>query len=151
MKLVAVEEEEFAAFLEGVIAPYAAERATADRVALEEGEAEARRQIAAFLPQGRSTPGHVFLWIEAEGGRAGHVWYRIDPVRREVYVCHIAVRPERRRQGLASAALRLVEADARAAGCRRVALNVYAPNAAARALYAKLGFGAVSEHMNKPL
>ena len=153
MRLVPVEDEAFAGFLEGVTAPYAAERATADHLPIEEAEAEARRQIAQLLPQGRRTPGHFFFWIVAQDGESpsGHVWYRLDAVRGEAFVCHIAVRPERRRRGLASAALRLVETDARTAGCRRIALNVFAPNAAAIALYAKLGYAVVSQHMNKRL
>lgn len=151
VRLVPVEEKDFAALLEAVIAPYSAERATADRIPRREAEEEARRQIAQLLPKGQATPGHAFFWIDTGDGPCGHVWYRIDAARGEAFVCHIAVKPERRRQGLASEALRLVESDAKAQGCRRIALNVFAPNAAAMALYAKRGYTAVSQHMNKPL
>lgn len=151
IRLVPVEEKDIAALMEAVIMPYSGERATADRIPLPEAEQEARRQIEQLLPKGRATPGNYFFWIAGGDGPCGHVWYRIDAVRGEAFVCHILVRPERRRRGLASAALRLVEADARAQGCRRIALNVFAPNAAAIGLYAKLGYAVVSQHMNKPL
>jgi [ribosomal protein S18]-alanine N-acetyltransferase len=58
----------------------------------------------------------------------------------ELHINTIAVDPVRRRQGLASALMRFVLADAARAGARRATLEVRRSNEAARELYARLGF-----------
>jgi GNAT superfamily N-acetyltransferase len=45
----------------------------------------------------------------------------------------------------------LIEAAARAAGCVRLALNLFTPNRGAIALYEQTGFAAVTQYMNKRL
>ncbi|MBK9135374.1 MAG: GNAT family N-acetyltransferase [Betaproteobacteria bacterium] len=52
----------------------------------------------------------------------------------------LAVRPEQRRQGLASAVLRWLEAAARVAGAERITLECRRANAAARCLYLEHGY-----------
>ncbi len=54
----------------------------------------------------------------------------------------IGVLPERRRAGIAGRLLAQCEAAARAAGARRIMLEVAEDNAAARAFYARAGFAA---------
>lgn len=58
----------------------------------------------------------------------------------ELHVNTLAVEERRRRQGLATALLRHVIAEAVAAGARRATLEVRSSNHAARRLYAHLGF-----------
>ena len=83
--------------------------------------------------------------------RVGSVWFRLDPGAREAYVFDITIAQEHRRRGLATVALEAVAAEARAAGCGVLALNVFADNEPARALYRKLGFEEAAIHMNKRL
>lgn len=58
----------------------------------------------------------------------------------EGYVTNIAVRPEYRRQGVASALLDVFTRFARGRGLAFLTLEVRSSNAAARALYAKHGY-----------
>lgn len=58
----------------------------------------------------------------------------------ELHINTIAVAPGRRRQGLATALMRHVMADAARGGVRRATLEVRRSNEAARRLYAALGF-----------
>lgn len=60
--------------------------------------------------------------------------------RGDYYIAHLAVLPPARRQGIGSRLLALAESLAPAAGCRRCALDVYAGNDPARALYEHHGY-----------
>jgi ribosomal protein S18 acetylase RimI-like enzyme len=151
VKLVGMTEAEAAGFLETVLPPYIAERAAADHVSSDEAERVARALHAQLLPGGKAGPGHTIAWIVAEDQPVGGLWFYLDTSNREAYVYNITVFPQHRRRGFARGALTLVEQAARDAGCRTLALNVFAPNKGAIALYRKLGFSAVSMHMNKAL
>lgn len=153
VRLQSIAESEFQSFLEALLHQYAESRASADRVSIEEAEAFARRQYEALLPEGLATPGHDFLRIldDRSGQHVGSLWLYVDLTAREAFIYDITVLSEYRRRGLASEAIRLAENRARAAGCRRIALNVFAANKPAQVLYKKLGYCFVSHHMNKPL
>jgi len=69
----------------------------------------------------------------------------------QAYVLLIYVAPEHRRRGLATYLLTLAEAEARQRGDRQLGLQVQADNAAAIALYEKLGYATLSRWMGKPL
>jgi ribosomal-protein-alanine N-acetyltransferase len=58
----------------------------------------------------------------------------------ELHINTLAVAPEARRRGLATALVRHIIADAAAAGATKATLEVRASNAAALALYQRLGF-----------
>ena len=140
-------------FLAATAPAYAAERAVADHVGEAEAAARARTQTDRLLSQRGDTPGHHFAAVvdTATGDRVGGVWFFLDAETREGFVYYLTVSPPCRRRGFARAALSEVEAAARAAGCRTLGLNVFAPNAAAIALYAGAGFAAVAQYMNKRL
>ena len=65
-------------------------------------------------------------------------WLILD----EIHINTIAVTPDRRRTGLATALLRHVMREAAAEGARRATLEVRRSNEAARRLYERLGFQA---------
>lgn len=68
-------------------------------------------------------------------------WVVID----ELHINTVAVDPDLRRHGLATALMRHVIADAIASGARRATLEVRRSNAAAIALYERLGFVVCAE------
>ncbi len=152
VELRPIAASEFAAFMEATRPSYARARAVGDHVSLEEAEAAARGQHAQILPRGFDTPGHEFLRIHSGDGTAvGRLWFLADTAACEAYLYDISIDEAQRRKGYASAAIGLVEARARAAGCTRIGLNVFEPNAGAQALYRKLGYETATRFMNKPL
>lgn len=145
--------EDFETFLAATLPRYAQERAEGDGIPLAEAEAFARRQRAELLGEGPDTPGHrVWRIVErASQERVGWLWLFVDAARAEAFVYDLSVLPAHRRRGLASAALAEAFAWARGQGAVRIGLNVFAPNAAARALYARLGFREASLYLTRAL
>ena len=144
---------QFIGFMETILPSYVAERATADHVSLEIAGQYARAQLARLLPDGRLTIGHRFLRVLSSdsGQGVGDVWFWIDGENKQAFLYYVAVLPEHRRRGFASAALTVIEEMVRAAGCISLGLNVFSSNHGAIALYRKLGFCTVASYWNKPL
>ena len=142
---------ELDAFLEALLPVYAAERAAADHVPLAVATERAHEQVRRLLPRHGALGGHHFAAVVAGTETVGGVWYHLDGRSGDAFVYNLTVLASHRRRGYASAALALVEAEARAAGCATLALNVFAPNAGAIELYRRAGFGVASHHMNKKL
>ena len=153
IRLESIAESAFKDFLEAILPPYIEERSAADHVSKTVAEQFAHRQNAELLPRGYHTPGHYFARIidGVTNLAVGTTWFRLDASSGQAYIYYIAVPPEHRRRGYASAAINAVAHLARSKGCARLALNVFARNEPAQSLYRKLGFRVVSLHMNKPL
>lgn len=80
----------------------------------------------------------LYLVLEEDSAISGHIGVKL--IADEMHVMTIAVRPERRRRGLARALIRAALADPASACARRVYLEVRPSNTGARALYGSLGF-----------
>jgi [ribosomal protein S18]-alanine N-acetyltransferase len=85
-----------------------------------------------------SSPFGLYLVLEEGGALSGHVGIKL--IFDEAHVMTLAVRPERRRRGLARTLVEAALADPTSAGARWVYLEVRTSNLAARALYGSLGF-----------
>ncbi len=83
------------------------------------------------------------LWLTAEKDGAAVGYAGMQSVLDEGYIDNVAVDPDHRRQGVASALLEAMLAEARRRKLRFLSLEVRAGNAGAIALYASFGFDAV--------
>jgi ribosomal protein S18 acetylase RimI-like enzyme len=153
VRLEPMSETQYAEFMEAILPAYIAARSAADYVPLDEAERFARDQHRQLLPAGQATPGHHFQAIVAPVSEqpVGGVWFYVDTAKGEAFLYNITVFPQWCRSGYATAALSLVEEAVRLAGCKVLALNVFAENAGAAELYRKAGYARVSSHMNKRL
>ena len=155
IRLVPMDEAEFQASLERGIRRHAEDGvgrgSWSEQVALEASWDE----FAQLLPQGRETSNrHFVLVIDAEHDRkVGEAWYlcKQEVGRVNFWVDWLWIEPEARRKGYATSVLRLLEIEASAAGADRIGLGVVADNAAAMALYSKLGFRPARLHLEKHL
>jgi [ribosomal protein S18]-alanine N-acetyltransferase len=91
-------------------------------------EREARASDVARLFVARMQEGLLVAYCSA--------WFIFD----EAHINNLAVRPEWRRRGVASALMRYVLAEAERAGATRATLEVRRSNEAGRKLYKGLGF-----------
>jgi len=133
----------------------AEERARIKGTAIADEERSLDAMMAQLLPDGVETPGQAFRTIVAveTGASVGFVWYGTMPGRTPGtrFLFDIEIDLAHRRRGYAFAALRAVIGALRTDGALRLDLEVRGENAAARALYAKLGFRATNVQMSVPL
>ena len=155
IRLVPMDENDFARYLARAI-PRRAERYAARGVWKEERALETSRQLyAQLLPQGASTPHQHFVRIveSATEASVGEAWYRTEEVGGVVqfWIEWITIEPEHRRKGYASAALDLLEQEARRLGATRTGLDVWSDNPGAFELYRKQGYRTIRQSLVKPL
>ncbi|HEX8732988.1 MAG TPA: GNAT family N-acetyltransferase [Ktedonobacterales bacterium] len=143
-------EAEYDAWMASLRASYAADRARAEDLPLDERQAEADKQIAGLLPQGASTPDHFFWRIIADDGAGvGWLWVFHDTVQRRAFIYDIEIDEAQRGKGYGEAAMRALEEALRPAGATHIGLSVFGFNTAARALYDKLGYSVAATYMLK--
>ena len=104
------------------------------------------------------SPETPLWWVEAAPPASGPVaclWLgnAVDQQQgdRHGYILVLYVLPEHRRRGIATALLKTAQAWAQARGDRQIGLQVFADNAAALALYRKLGYQPQAFWLTKPL
>lgn len=95
---------------------------------------------------------HIYIVRAADGPIIGFCafWLVFD----EIHINNVAMRPAWRGQGIGTALMHHVFAEARALGARRATLEVRASNAGARRLYERLGFyvaGARRNYYTNPI
>jgi ribosomal-protein-alanine N-acetyltransferase len=95
------------------------------------------REMYAWELQNRSVC-HIFVVRTSDCAVAGFCafWLVFD----EIHINNLAMRPSFRAQGIGTALLHHVLAEARQLGARRATLEVRASNEGARRLYERLGF-----------
>jgi len=84
------------------------------------------------------SPFGLYLILLEDGAVSGHIG--IKRVADEAHIVTLAVRPQRRRRGLARTLIEVALADPSLLSARRVYLEVRPSNLPARALYDSLGF-----------
>ena len=152
--LIPMRPEYYGPYVEAAIISYAHDNVAAGRW-LEAGALKrSRADFEKLLPQGLSTPNHFLYEIVADGsGPVGFAWLSIERKHGAIsaFIYDIEIIPEARRQGHATRALEALESSAAAAGATTIALNVFANNHGAQALYQKLGYAPTNFQMRKPL
>ena len=145
----------FPDFLESAVTMYASQNVAAGRWLPEDAEATARKETEAMLSQGAATPGHFLYSIAADEGAeaVGHLWYTSMQrgASKVAYIVQIVIKPDFQRKGYGRVALREAERLAALDGHSMIALNVFAQNTGARALYDSLGYAVMNTNMAKPL
>ena len=102
---------------------------------------EAEKDMRKFLPEGLSTKGHRIMQIVEKGEVVGTIWYEVrERVVKEVYLWDIFINENRRRQGYGKESMTELVKMATKEGAKRIQLNVFGFNAAAKNLYFKMGF-----------
>jgi ribosomal protein S18 acetylase RimI-like enzyme len=104
-------------------------------------------EVSAFVAARLAAPENYIRLAEYDGRSAGCIWFEKQErpetpftlPRKRIYVHHIAVDEAAQRRGVASALLRHAEPEALASGIRRVVLDTWAANQAARAVFGSQG------------
>lgn len=145
-------DADYEPYLRNLLEGYARERADNFGTPLEEERVIGERQTAQLLPDGPRTPNH-FLWtvVGDDDAPIGVLWVHVQPDTRQAFIYDIEMREDQRGKGYGKATLDALEAELRPRGITRIALNVFAKNAAARRLYEHAGYYPVATSMQKDL
>jgi ribosomal protein S18 acetylase RimI-like enzyme len=143
-------DAEYDAYMAATLEDYAAERAQAEELPLEQEREAARKQIEGLLAQGLHTPDHFFWRVETpEGEAVGTLWVFIEDAQRRAFIYDIVMDAAQRGKGYGEATMRTLEEEMRPRGVTHIALNVFGPNTTARALYDKMGYRVAATLMLK--
>jgi mycothiol synthase len=113
-----------------------------------EAEARAEESVAASLPDGPRTAGHLVRTALGADGRAiGWIWVAMPghAMPSMAWICDIAVDEPYRRHGYGAAVLGAAELELAELGVARVGLNVYGSNDTARRLYERQGYHVIRQ------
>lgn len=148
-------DAEYATVVRGSALGYAALIAAGGGVGARAAREQADRELAAVLPAGRETAGHLFLRaVDEEGEPVGHVWLALrgpGAAGRSAWVYDVEVVAARRGHGYGRAIMEQAERTVRSHGLDRIGLSVLGFNTAAISLYRSLGYQVSAMQMTKPL
>jgi mycothiol synthase len=113
-----------------------------------EAEARASETVAASLPAGPRTPGHlVRTALGADGRPIGWIWVAMPghAMPSMAWICDVVVDEPYRRHGYGAAVLAAAELELAELGVGQVGLNVYGSNETARRLYERQGYQVIRQ------
>ena len=145
----------YEANLQAAIARYAEGNVASGRWPRSEASERSRESFAAILPDGLQTPNiHLLEIVEQESNQVvGSLLFAVigPDAERSAFVYDLHVLPQFRRRGYATLAFAELETIVRDLGLSAIGLHVFAHNAGAQALYAKLGYAATGINMRKSI
>lgn len=146
MRLEPMSNEELNRYLDRLIPIYGADLSTALGCDRAEAEAVGQKLVEPFRSGGADSKG--FLLVDGDEQAVGTAWLAGKGC--DAFLGDLRIDPTLRGRGHGKAAMAALEEHARAAGCDRLRLHVFAHNQVARSLYERCGFEIVSLQMNKP-
>ncbi|MEO8675555.1 MAG: GNAT family N-acetyltransferase [Casimicrobiaceae bacterium] len=153
--LLPMTPEEFLAWETEAVPTYAAEKVASGQWKEAEAPALARKSFDELLPQGLATPDNHLFTMRDQPAQVdvGTLWVAVQERagKRVAYVYDVAIKPEHRRKGHAMRAFLALEDKVRSLGLAGIALHVFGHNAAAHALYLKLGYLPTNINMYKAI
>jgi GNAT superfamily N-acetyltransferase len=145
--------EFFDGWMSKLVESYAQDHVDAGNWTADEAVARAKADANKLLPDGVNTANHLLLTAQNQYGETvGLVWIGlIRPDQPGAWIYDIEVLEGLRGSGYGRALLAAAEQAAKEAGAQTLGLNVFGPNAAARALYETSGYDITTLQMRKRL
>ncbi|MBN1858810.1 GNAT family N-acetyltransferase [Candidatus Bipolaricaulota bacterium] len=155
VRFVPMTQKNYERYVASAVPSYARDQIEAGNwragTALEQAQAVFER----LLPDGLQSEGQSLnIIVDASSEEAvGHIWYAVASHgdRRFVALYDFLIYPSFRRRGYGRVALAALEAETDRLGLQEMMLHVFGHNAAARALYTKMGFVETDVTMAKKL
>ncbi len=155
VRLIPMTETDFQAYLEEDIERYAQVRVGAGDWHPSEALQKSREEHQQLLPDGLATKNHYLFSINDEvlGSKVGAIWFALYDKQLQplAFVYDFLIYEEFQRRGYGKQALLALEAEVKDLGIDKIALQVFAHNHIARALYEKTGYETSSIYMTKKL
>ena len=153
MQLKPMDDARYVKFERNSIAEYAQSNIDSGKWDESEATRKSEQDYASLLPDGLNTENHYILDICFDEQPVGALWVHLDcesavPV---AYIYDIELEPGQRGKGLGKQAMRQLEQWCLEREVSRIALNVFAFNTPAIALYEALGYRTTNFKMQKDL
>ena len=148
VRLRLMTEAEYTIYREYAVSEYAKDKIAAGNWKPEEALQHANAEFSQSMPSGGN-----FLYIIEDANseqRVGVLWLAVEPSGNG-FIYDFEIDEAFRRQGYASQALAELENVAREKGIEKIGLHVFGHNAAARALYQKMGYTETNVNMAKKI
>ncbi len=145
--------EEYLVFRPRLEAEYAANLARSGALTAADARRKAADDLAALLPSGRNSPGHL-LWTAHDGQQpVGLLWVHLRERSDGLHAFGYELRVEEglREHGYGRAVVDAALEECRRRGVRSVGLSVFGFNAGARRIYERVGFELTAQTMAKQL
>src|SRR5262249_28659982 len=115
--------------------------------------------VRSFFEAQLADPKSAIGIAEADRAPVGYVWFEVQArpetpftlPRHRIYVHHIAVAPEARRRGIATALMLYVEHQAASEAIDEIALDTWAANVDAQHFFGSQGFAVFNVMLRKKL
>lgn len=145
--------DEAAVLLSSARDTYAAGLRSQRGFSAEDAELKAAGDVAALLPDGEHTTGHVLLTAREDGTYLGGVWAAVQGPDRAgmAWIYHVWVEPVARGRRLSGRLIAAAGDAVREQGADSIGLNVFGDNVPAIAVYDALGFRVTAQQMALPL
>jgi ribosomal protein S18 acetylase RimI-like enzyme len=148
-------ESEYSAYLAYFIPEYAAEISSNYGLSDLHSLAQAKREIAADLPDGVNTSGQVLLCLIDQSKRpemlVGYLWYKPDAAMRSAFISDFHIFAAHQGKGLGKQALEVLEDELKGKGFEQIKLRVAKDNERARHVYEVTGFRVTGINMSKAI
>ncbi|PAE17347.1 hypothetical protein CHH91_04295 [Virgibacillus sp. 7505] len=146
-------EEEFDQYIEEFIPDYAKDLSINFLLPMDLALQESRELIASLLPDKQESDGQSVynIYSMTEEKNIEVIWYNIQSDSKKVFIYHIHVYEDFRKQGYATSVLRQLESDMRNKEITSLGLSVFGNNPGAYNLYKKLGYNTASISMGKTI
>jgi len=155
VRLVAMTEAEFQAYLEDDIQRYAQAHVHAGNWEPEEALQRSGQEHERLLPEGLASENQYLFSLEDEkpGSKIGIIWFAVygEGSHRRAFIYDFLIQAEFRRRGDGREALMALEEKVKELGVDTIALHMFGYNHAARALYEKVGYEVTGLFMSKRL
>ncbi|MDN4603672.1 GNAT family N-acetyltransferase [Paenibacillus sp. F6_3S_P_1C] len=154
MKLIPMNQEEYANFSIRSIKDFAEEKVEAGTWAAEEAQGLAEVSYDKYLPEGLNTPGaYLYNLVHEVDGNVGYIWFNVTDNRRgkDAFLLDIVVEEAYRGKGYGTETMEALEREALSLSVDRIGLHVFGHNVRASSLYRKMGYEVTDLTMYKEI
>lgn len=148
-------DSEYPAYLDYFIPDYAVEISSNYGLSDSASLAQAKREIAADLPDGVNTRGQVLLCLIDQSDTSdkliGYLWYKPDATMRSAFISDFHILASYQGKGLGKQALEVLENELKGKGFEQIKLRVAEDNKRARHVYEVTGFRVTGVNMSKAI
>ncbi|MFY4775673.1 GNAT family N-acetyltransferase [Metabacillus sp. RGM 3146] len=140
--------DQYGRYLKKAIVHYAEAKTSSGNWTKEEAKENSKKEYEKLLPQGEKTENHFLYTIFKDSKEIGIIWLA-KTSQQNGFIYDFQIDEPFQGRGFGKAALKEIETAARNLAIKKLELNVFGYNKAARSLYEKTGYEPMNIRMAK--